>query len=110
MKNEKHAPAGDLVFEGMVSIRALLDAMKSGVSDRRITALLYNEERQKKNMKEYAFLCHRGQELSFPVILTPKEEIEKRASGSSHGGVLALCTGRTFPSLLKSIFPKAAFT
>ena len=50
MKNEKNAPAGDLVFEGMVSIRALLDAMKSGVSDRRITALLYNEERQKKNM------------------------------------------------------------
>ena len=48
MKNEKNAPAGDLVFEGMVSIRALLDAIKSGVSDRRITALLYNEERQKK--------------------------------------------------------------
>ncbi|MBP3322285.1 MAG: RNA methyltransferase, partial [Clostridia bacterium] len=60
-------------------------------------------------MKENAFLCHRGQELSFPVILTPKEEIEKRASGSSHGGVLALCTGRTFPSLLKEHLSEGGF-
>ena len=109
MKNEKNAPAGDLVFEGMVSVRALLDAMKSGISDRRITALLYNEERQKKKMKEYAFLCHRGQEFGFPVILTPGDEIEKRASGNSHGGVLALCTGRSFPSLLTEHLAEGGF-
>ena len=46
-------------------------------------------------MKEYAYLCHRGDDFGFPVLLTPKEEIEKRAVGNSHGGVLALCTERS---------------
>ena len=99
-KKQKSVPLEDaLVFEGMVSVRALLDAMKSGQTGRKITALLYNEERQKGHMKEYAYLCHRGADFGFPVVLTPKEEIEKRATGTSHGGVLALCTERKLPSL-----------
>jgi 23S rRNA (guanosine2251-2'-O)-methyltransferase len=97
------------VFEGMVSIRALLDAQKEGPSDRRILAVLYLEERQKKNMKEYAYLCHRGEDYGFPVILAPKEEIEKRATGNSHGGVLALCTGRTVKALAPEDLQKDGF-
>ena len=98
-----------LVFEGMVSLRALLSVQKEEFNDRKILSVLYEEGRQKKHMKEYAFLCHRGTEYGFPVILTPKEEIEKLASGKSHGGVLALCSTRTFPVLKAKHLCKQGF-
>lgn len=102
MKEEKKAVSDmqETVFEGMISVRALLDAQKSEHNDRKINALLYLEERKKSHIKEYAYLSHRAEEYGFPLILCSKEEIAQKASGNSHGGVLALCTGRSFPSLL----------
>ena len=108
MENEmKSSP--QLVFEGMVSVRALIDAMKNQETDRKITALLYSSDRQKSHMKEYAYLCHRGEDFGFPVIPTPKQELEKRATGSSHGGVLALCTERTLPPLTNAVLKTDGF-
>ena len=40
------------LFEGIVSIRALIKAMEEGISDRRITALYYNERNTVKNKSE----------------------------------------------------------
>lgn len=90
-----HLASDAILFEGMVSLRALLDIQKENQNDRRILTVLYEQERPKKHMKEYAYLCHRGEEYGFPVLLVPKEEIDLRAKGNSHGGVLALCSTRT---------------
>lgn len=101
MKEEKKTVSDttETVFEGMISVRALLDAQKGAHNDRKIHALLYLEERKKSHIKEYAYLNHRAEEYGFPLILCAREEIEKKALGNSHGGVLALCSERTIQSL-----------
>ena len=39
------------IFEGMTSIRALIEAMDRGISDRRIEKILLDESKLKKNAK-----------------------------------------------------------
>ena len=86
-------------FEGMISIRALIDAAKTSFNDRKIIKILYTNERKAKNAKEYAYLCHRAEEQGFEILLSEKEELEKFASGKTHGGVLALAGSRGFPQI-----------
>ncbi|MBQ9468395.1 MAG: RNA methyltransferase [Clostridia bacterium] len=83
-----------LVFEGMVSLRALIAGRK-----RKIEKVLYAESRKEKNVKEYAFLRHRAEEGLFELVLCPKEEIDGIAPSRTHGGVIALCKERVYPSL-----------
>ncbi len=93
MKQKNNA----LLFEGMISLRALLEASKSNFNNRRILKLFYAEERLSKQKKEYAFLCHRAEEQGFEIELCTKNKLSSLAVGNSHGGVLALCSAREFP-------------
>ena len=87
------------LFEGIVSVRALLSAYESRENDRRITEILYDKEKIKKSPKEYAFLQNRGATLGFTVTPTDREEIDTLAIGNTHGGILVRCTERTLPEL-----------
>ena len=44
------------IFEGMTSIRALIEAMGRGISDRRIESILLDSEKIKKNIKTIGYL------------------------------------------------------
>lgn len=101
--------ASPLLFEGMVSLRALIDAPKSSFNDRRIQKVLYAKERLEKQKKEYAFLCHRAEEQNFEIILSEKAALNVLASGSSHGGVLALCTKRRYRIFSEDDLPEKGF-
>ncbi len=87
------------LFEGMVSVRALLCAYESEHNDRRILEILYDKDKVKRNPKERAFLQKRGETLGFAVKDVSKEEIDLLAIGQSHGGVLAQCGERTIAAL-----------
>ncbi|MBP3917580.1 MAG: hypothetical protein J6I50_00225 [Clostridia bacterium] len=87
------------LMEGMVSVRAVLDGMAAKTSDRRIIEIFLSEERVHKMEREYAWLCHRGEEYGFPVTLCPPAEIDARCIGNTHGGIAAQCTARTIPPL-----------
>ncbi len=103
MRKEEERFQNSTILEGMTSIRALLSAHKSGVNDRRIYEILYDQSHLQKNPKLIAFLRHRAEEEGF--LLTPKtaEEIAAIAVGSTHGGVLAICGERSLPSLSADI-------
>ena len=102
-------PNNSLVFEGMVSVRALIDGAKNDPFARRIRTVLYAPERKEKNPKEYAYLSHRAEEGLFELKLCPKEEICALAAGSSHGGVVALCEAREYPALDALKAPEKGF-
>lgn len=86
-------------FEGMVSVRALIEARQKGIHDRKIETVLYDKNRAEKNEKELAWLRHRAEEMGFTIELSDRETLDSLAVGSSHGGVIAKAGERTFPPL-----------
>lgn len=100
MKKEYSRFEDSTLFEGMVSLRALVSVMtdRKGYNDRRILKVLYSSERAERERKELSWIRHRGEELGFGIELVDREEIDKIAVGNTHGGVVALCTDRALPN------------
>jgi 23S rRNA (guanosine2251-2'-O)-methyltransferase len=84
------------VFEGMTSVSAVINSKNS---DRRILELYYDADKEQKLSRALSYLRHRAEEQGFKIIKTDAEELDRMTVGSSHGGVAALCTGRTIPAL-----------
>lgn len=109
MQKEENKFCDSTLFEGMVSIRALLAAAKEGHNDRRIKRILYAKERLPKIGKEIAFLRHEGERSGFTVEEMSEETLSSLTLGTSHGGILAECTDRTIPSLADLSPPEKGF-
>ena len=108
MKNNEQT--SDLVLlEGMTSISALLNTDRA-VNDRRVVRVLFDREKREKKAAELRFLEAKARETGFEVLITDAEEIEKIASGTTHGGILAECTARTIPPLTaENILPESFY-
>lgn len=83
----------------MTSIRAVISAGENGISDRRIDKLLIDKGKQKSKAKEIGWLRFKSGEMGFGIEFVEAEELDKLTTGSTHGGIIALCTDRTIPSL-----------
>ncbi len=92
--------ASSTILEGMVSISALLSS--SCENDRRIIKVLYNEQRIKKNIREFNYLRKMSEIHNFTIETVQPEIIESNTIGSTHGGVIAICTDRTINELSPS--------
>ena len=99
MKNEESRFMPSVVFEGMTSINAVIKANREGISDRRITKILFDKEKAKSKSKELNFLNKVSQELNFSFEESSAEEISELTVGNSHGGIIAFCTDRTIEPL-----------
>ncbi len=97
MRKEAEKFDSSAVMEGMISIRAVIKARENGINDRKIEKVLFDREKQKNKMRELSFLKEKGILHGFPVELSDADTIEKMVIGSSHGGVIALCSERTIP-------------
>lgn len=109
MKKEEERFAASDTFEGIVSIRSVIESMqneKSG-NDRRIVTCFYDES--KRGTKEYAWLSHRAEELGFELRLCLRDEIDALCIGNTHGGIAAKCTERTIPPLTADAVKKNGF-
>ena len=87
------------IFEGMTSISAVIKSIQNGSSNRRIEKILYNEDRFSKKFRELQFLKHTANSLGFEILSTTSDEIDALTSGTTHGGIIAICTPRAFPEL-----------
>ncbi len=90
------------VLEGMTSIRALLNAKKSGINTRQIFRILYDKACLKKIGKDVGYLKAVADEYGYELTETNTEEIEQLTIGNTHGGLIALCGARPIPSLLSA--------
>lgn len=94
MKKEISRQGESTVFEGMTSISAVLEG-----GYRRIEKVLCDRERTSQNRRKIDFLKHKSREAGFDIEYCAREEIDSLTTGSSHGGIIALCSGREIPSL-----------
>lgn len=92
-EQEKFIPSN--LFEGMTSIRAILKAGELGISDRRITEILYDSDRTNSRAKELLYLERISKERGFVLTCCRSEEIDALTIGNSHGGIVARCTDRS---------------
>ena len=107
LKEEQRFVASD-ILEGMTSISALLNA--GDENDRKIEKVLIDRAKRKSKAPQIGFLTAKSHELGFPVEFVDAEEIERLAVGNTHGGILALCTARTIPTLTaKDIQPNSFY-
>ncbi len=95
---KKEEPKADSVLlEGMTSISALLNS--SDVNDRKILRLWVDRAKSSKKASEIRFLKAKSDENGFEIVMTDAQTIDRLATGSTHGGILAECTDRTIPVL-----------
>ena len=99
MKKEIERQGDSALFEGMTSLRAVLFAMENKVSDRRVLRVTLDTSRAEKKAPEYAFVRAMGEKYGFAVAEADAGEIDALAVGTSHGGVVFECSGRTVPPL-----------
>ena len=93
----------------MASIRAIIAARESGINDRKIIKILYDEAKYKKIAKEIGYLRAVSEKNGFIVEKTTAEELEGITLGNSHGGIVAVCTDRTIPALPENFEPNGGF-
>ncbi len=97
MRKEESRFVSNGVFEGLISIRALIEGAKLGVTDRKIERVLYTAQRYSDPRKrpELAWLIKTGQHSGFTVEECPEEQIDELTTGSSHGGLIAIAGDRS---------------
>lgn len=92
------------VFEGMTSIRAIISGIDSRINNRKILKIYYDIEKQDKNYKTISYLKAVSQKYGFEVIESNSFELDNMSLGTSHGGIVAVCSDRNIPVLTKDIF------
>ena len=95
------------ILEGMTSISALLNA--GSQNDRRIQKILIDREKRKSKAAEIGFLTAKSHERGFEIEFTDRAAIDSLTVGSTHGGIVALCTERTLSPLLSESIEKNGF-
>lgn len=88
-----------IVFEGMTSISALIKAIKSGKSNREIHTILFDKSKTRSKHSELVFLKANAEEIGYEINLCDATEIDNITTGSSHGGIIALCGERIIQNL-----------
>jgi len=102
--------ASNNVMEGMVSFRAVMEAMKTKESyDRRITKVYFDKSRVKNISGHLSYIKAMSCEYGFEMIPSAKEDIDQMCIGSSHGGIVFECTDRTYPDITQYKLKKDGF-
>lgn len=104
MQKESIKFQDSLCFEGMTSIRAIIEGIDSGVNDREIESILFDKEKLAKNAKTIGYLRAVSEKYGYELSASTADELEKITLGNSHGGIVALCKERTIPYLTPSDF------
>ena len=97
------------VFEGMLSVRAVIDAFQSGKSDRRVIRVYFDRERAEKKEKDLKYLREKQKEQHFALELTDREYLDGLCRGTTHGGIAAECTERNYSGEFDEDFMSGGF-
>lgn len=91
------------IFEGMTSIRAILDNLKENKPNaRKIEKILIDKDKIKSKSKEIGYLKKMSELFDFSIEETSKEIIESYSVGASHGGIIAFCSEKSYKALIPS--------
>ncbi|MBE6534640.1 MAG: RNA methyltransferase [Ruminococcaceae bacterium] len=99
MQKEERKFCDSTVFEGMTSIRAIIKSIDAGTNDRKIEKILFDKEKIHKISKEVGYFKAVSSKYGFELQESTSEELEKITLGTSHGGIVAITSGRNIPHL-----------
>ena len=80
-----------MIIEGRISVKAAILGGK-----REVTAVYAD---RKKKDRDTAFILAKAAEAGIRADRLSREEIDARAQGNTHGGIIAECSGRSFQDL-----------
>lgn len=86
------------VFEGMTSISAIIQNHNPGYN-RKIERIYFDSAQIKRKSRELSFLKRNSELMNFDIEFKTNEEITELTTGNTHGGIIAICSDRTIPSL-----------
>lgn len=86
------------LMEGMVSFRSVIAGIESGISDRKVLKVLFDQKKIKSLGRNLSYIRAKGYQYGFEIEYVDREAIDALAVGDSHGGILTLCSLRTLPS------------
>lgn len=99
MQKEAIKFSSSTIFEGMTSVRSIIKSIDQGISDRRIEKILFDKEKMHKIHKEVGYLKAVSEKYGFTVEESSAEEIDEKALGNTHGGIICIASERTIPCL-----------
>ncbi|MBQ8287594.1 MAG: RNA methyltransferase [Clostridia bacterium] len=99
MQKEESRQGSSTIMEGMISFRAVIRGIESGISDRRILRVLYDHAKERSLAGHLSYIRAMSYRYEFEVIAAEGADIDALATGNSHGGILTVCTERTLPDL-----------
>ncbi|MGM9681637.1 MAG: TrmH family RNA methyltransferase [Eubacteriales bacterium] len=84
-------------MEGMISFRSVIAGIESGVSDRKVLKVLFDQKKTRELGRNLSYIRAKSHQYGFEIEYTDREAIDALAVGDSHGGILTLCSARTLP-------------
>ena len=110
MIKEETRFASSTVFEGMTSIRALIDNLKDNVENvRKIEKILFSSSKVKSKEKDFWYLKKMSELFGFELETVSDEEINEITVGASHGGIVAICGERAYQKITNDKIIKDGF-
>lgn len=109
MQKEETKFLNSTVFEGMTSIRSVLNGGYSDNNDRKIEKILFDPEKAGKIGKNLGYLKAISSERRFSIEEKKREYLDDITLGNSHGGLVALCSERTIPYLTEKDITENGF-
>jgi len=85
------------IYEGIVSFRAVTEAIENKGSSISIKKVFYDISKSKKRPKELSYIKAKSYKLGFEVELTNGETIDEMTLGNSHGGLCFVCSEKSLP-------------
>lgn len=99
MQKESNRFINSTVFEGMTSIRAIINGIECGINDRRIEKILFDKNKLNKIGRNVGYLKAVSEKYGFIVEESTADSLDELTLGNSHGGIIAQCGERSFPAL-----------
>lgn len=93
----------DVFFEGMTSISSLIDSIKKSISDRIIKLVLVDKEKLHSKHRDIKFLHSCSEKLGFKLFVCDSSLMNLHTTGTTHGGIIALCSQRTIPHISNGV-------
>ncbi len=109
MQKEESRFENSNVMEGMISFRAVIRGIESGISDRRVLRVFYDRTRERQLSGHLSYIRAMSYKHGFEVIPADGGEIDALATGTSHGGILTFCSERTLPELTADAITEDGF-
>lgn len=104
MKKEASRQNDSVIFEGMTSISAVINGGR-----RRIERVMIDRARADKKAREIAFLKRKSTECGYSIQYSDADALEEMTTGTSHGGIVAVCSEREIPDLSEEILTDNGF-